>query len=726
MSMFSKITGMKFLLPGVVILALLVATGVVLAVNSSDVFELDGDAVDGTGGGDDWENVYNTHTESENGGSAGQSLFITDGSGNDDIIFTQGGSKDINDVSEWAYTTGSPPDKDDLLDAYVAAYVDDGELLLYFGADRYANNGDAQIGFWFFQQPVEPLPNGSFGGSHVDGDILILSNFVGGGGTSNIQIYQWNGQSDLDNPLALIGEASGEGALSVCINDDQACASTNEGGQESPWPYEPKSGDVGIFPEASFFEGGLNLSALLGEDNVGCFSSFLAETRSSQEESAQLKDFAIGSIEFCSVEIAVVNHPLSKVGDQATYTFTVENNGLLTIHLQSINDSLLGDLTADASAAGCDTLAAGTNCEFSVSYTIQPEDPDTLPGTVTVDYNGSADGSGDSVGYSSSYEINLFQPSIEFDISGDSSVSVGDTANFTLTLNNTGSEDSPNLTCTISDELLGISEDLNIASGGQHIVEASYTTSQNDVGTLVSTASVSCQVDGFPNILEATDDYALDVSPANNDTDDQPAEDDSTQDDPDEQPPEDEDTQDDTADDQPAADDDQSTAEDSTADDDSDDNDTDDQSLADDSDDDEEDEPEVPEFSDGEQGCSPGFWQGGKGRKLWNEENDEDWTGTGSSPHTHLTEFNSFFESYSETNEFTVYQFVRRGGGRHQWRKAARNVVAGYLNASYGMNYPFTPQEVAQMWADAVNGSISFATVHQTLGAANNLGCGVP
>ena len=44
-------------------------------------------------------------------------------------------------------------------------------------------------------------------------------------------------------------------------------------------------------------EGGVDLTAL---NLTGCFSSFLAETRSSPEIGAQLKDFLLGAFESCS------------------------------------------------------------------------------------------------------------------------------------------------------------------------------------------------------------------------------------------------------------------------------------------------------------------------------------------------------------------------------------------------------------------------------------------
>jgi hypothetical protein len=85
------------------------------------------------------------------------------------------------------------PDKDNITNAYAAAYTVNGELLIYFGADRFANDGDAQLGFWFFQENVSLNPNGSFSGTHLVGDILVLANFSQGGSVSTIQVLEWVG-----------------------------------------------------------------------------------------------------------------------------------------------------------------------------------------------------------------------------------------------------------------------------------------------------------------------------------------------------------------------------------------------------------------------------------------------------------------------------------------------------------------------------------------------------
>ena len=55
-----------------------------------------------------------------------------------------------------------------------------GDTWVYFGADRFDAEGDAQIGFWFFQDEIG-IANGDFTGEHVDGDVLILAEYTNGG-----------------------------------------------------------------------------------------------------------------------------------------------------------------------------------------------------------------------------------------------------------------------------------------------------------------------------------------------------------------------------------------------------------------------------------------------------------------------------------------------------------------------------------------------------------------
>ncbi len=198
--------GKRLVLLGVL---LCLPLAILLAVHDIGLFELDGNAVDGAAPGDDWANVFNGTS------GASQTLFIgaaTEANSsacpiascNDISYFTGGGSKDNNDIPQWQYSPGDvSPDKDTITDAFAAVYptklcsnaaaticASDSDCpagglcqdheILYFGADRFSNGGDSQIGFWFFTSAVglNPLPasgNGTFSGVHMVGDLLVLS-----------------------------------------------------------------------------------------------------------------------------------------------------------------------------------------------------------------------------------------------------------------------------------------------------------------------------------------------------------------------------------------------------------------------------------------------------------------------------------------------------------------------------------------------------------------------
>ncbi len=128
------------------------------------------------------------------------------------------------------------------------------------------------------------------------------------------------------------------------------------------------------------------------------------------------------------------------------------------------------------------------------------------------------------------------------------------------------------------------------------------------------------------------------------------------------------------------------------------------------------------------QGYTPGFWQGGSdggqagGQWLWNEVNDPQWVasgGLGTNPYIWTTFFNSFFAPYAGLADFDMMSLVGTGGGSDDFQKAARSLVAAYLNSSWGMNYAYDTSDLLAMWAAAV-ASGDFLDLHIELDAANN------
>jgi uncharacterized repeat protein (TIGR01451 family) len=304
-------------------------------VGDPSTFELDGNAT--TQSTHDWDQVYNDRNGPPFSSSGADNLvFTSDTFGAGDDILTGGSTKDINDMSSWLWkqsATTSVQDKDDIENAFAAAYTaTNGHSIGVFGLDRYSISGDATAGFWFFKNAIGQAGNGSgngtgFTGTHAEGDILVVIDFTNGGAQGTATVYKWHSG-------ALTLDTSG----TECNNSSQSvCAITNLADASSPWPYTPKSGTANVFPADSkggagaLYEGGVDLTAL-GLD-TGCFSSFLAETRSSQEPTSTLSDFVLGKFSFCTppaLETQVSSGSVSvgdSVTDDATLTGTKGNIG---------------------------------------------------------------------------------------------------------------------------------------------------------------------------------------------------------------------------------------------------------------------------------------------------------------------------------------------------------------------------------------------------------------
>lgn len=330
-----------------IVVAAFVGVRTVLAVHDDGFFELDRDPFNDAGKlGDDWEAV-----EAGNS-SANAAVFVADGEG--PTIFTQGGSKDDLDTTNWVHTSGSTPDKDELLNAYAARYGTN----LYFGADRNANNGDAVMGFWFFQGDVQAQPDGSFGpDKHEDGDILILSDFTKGGGVVTIRVFRWNGPGGtipgsgaINGTLDLIGGTLNTPADCVgppaVANNDPFCATVNNTTINNvPWTFDAKVAPPQTFAPGLFYEGGIDLS-FLGLQNE-CFASFLAETRSSTSTDAVLKDFVGGAFQPC--DSGLTTTPKDADGNNIPGTGISIGSGIITV-----KDS--ADLNVDGPANWSGTL----------------------------------------------------------------------------------------------------------------------------------------------------------------------------------------------------------------------------------------------------------------------------------------------------------------------------------------------------------------------------------
>jgi len=309
------------------------------AVHDLGLFQLDRNALEADDGGtgftgDDWDTLFL--------GGGSQDAFtgilpdVTPLPGG--TQFQGGGSKDDLDITSWLWKPGEPLDKDDITNAYAAAYTntvdtgenDVGDLIVYFGLDRFSTNGSAQVGFWFLQDPDFGLSNISSGGGfqftgqHRDNDILVQSNFTNGGVISNLTVFKW-----MAGALVEIGSVAASDCVSQSGSDDPACATVNQSPTDAPWDYTPKAneGPPGTFQQSAFFEGGINITRLVPD--ATCFANFLAETRSSTPFDARLKDFAQGSFDTCVATIKTTPSAAAiELGQSITDKAVVSGAGL--------------------------------------------------------------------------------------------------------------------------------------------------------------------------------------------------------------------------------------------------------------------------------------------------------------------------------------------------------------------------------------------------------------
>ena len=379
--------------------------GVVVAVAPGTVFDLDGNSAL-EHGLPDWNQLNGT--TGFNGSPGGSLVRTFVASENPPKIFTQGGSKDPNNSTGWRWKAADTvPDKDTITNAYAAEYVapGSGHEIFVFGGERFAVNGDSNIGVWFFQQNIVPLTDGTFGpGQHQNGDIFAVSAFTTGGTNPTISVYKWNTACTkaIKNPLPAIVNgvlvntppntcadtnlelqfASASGSSCILGSSDTACAATNATGPITvSWPYASKfGGSNSVVPTGGFFEGGIDITELFGgiPGNEPCISSFLMETRSSQTPDAVLKDFIGGGFNTCGEIIVHKDCNCDHItADGTAYQYsvggTVTNTGQFTVLYDVVVSDSAGLTCPIGTVAAGATVAWGNGtakpCSPSNSFT---------------------------------------------------------------------------------------------------------------------------------------------------------------------------------------------------------------------------------------------------------------------------------------------------------------------------------------------------------------------
>ncbi len=375
--------------------------------------------------------------------AAGTSGVINTGIGSDlfnnnsDTIYTGGSTKDTIDFSQWLWKNGKPQAKDDFEHAYAAAYVrpSDSHVIIVAGADRYDNSGSSTAGFWFVQDPavgsgVTGSCGGSgcaYGGTHKDGDVLIISQFTIGGAVSTIQVFTWNGNGTSGSISSAVESGTQcdprSGSASLCGTVNGVPVVTGGWGFTRKSTAVQPSGCTSSTPNCmdtgEFLEIGLDLTALfqgLGKP-LPCISTFFAETRSSGTGlTSTLSDFVgplafplcgIGDTKSCS------SASINSDGKTATYNFngTINNTGIGTLTSVAVSDNPNGGVFV---APGTTCNSDGTGCGvISGSVVVNALPLTTLSGKGTI--SGCPNAPCDNTTYSGSFITNFASDSLTND-----------------------------------------------------------------------------------------------------------------------------------------------------------------------------------------------------------------------------------------------------------------------------------------------------------------------
>jgi hypothetical protein len=336
--------------------------------------------------------------------SAGFSKDFTPNSTSDNSTYTNG-SKDTSNISTgWnCVSANNVTDKGDIQNAYAAAYLDTSftpsHLILYFGLEKNAPNGDNNMGVWFLRDGSVGCtnPNGgagiAFSGNHQDGDIFLVAAFTSGGTTPTINAYRWNGGAggSLDPNALATGGKCGASASDLCAiaNDTFSVTTPWQTQNKATSTPQNKTGLDNTLSSDQFFEGGIDLTAnKLDKDSQGntiCVNRFLFDTRSSATLGSTLFDFTAGNVTTCAKPAITTN--LFKKNATPPDTSLASPNNTVTLPAQVYDTAALTGTLGTATGTVTYSLWTDSNCSVAATSPNFPGDGNTA--TVTLNPDGT-------------------------------------------------------------------------------------------------------------------------------------------------------------------------------------------------------------------------------------------------------------------------------------------------------------------------------------------------
>ena len=195
---------------------------------------------------------------------------------------------------------------------------------------------------------------------------------------------------------------------------------------------DPGLSDTGNSPYCYTVQHG-DPNPLVNEVEV-VYHDYTLEVGVSTAEFAEVSDTASAEVDLVHPDLLITKtgDERSKPGDVVTYEFYIENTGDCTLNRQSVNDTVLGDITADFPA----TLDPGDSTTVTKTREVLPGDPDPLENTVTAIY--VVPELGNAIERTADHSVDLVDPDLLITKTGDELSKPGDVVTYEFYIENTG------------------------------------------------------------------------------------------------------------------------------------------------------------------------------------------------------------------------------------------------------------------------------------------------
>lgn len=377
-------------------------------------------------------------------------------------------------------------------------------------SDPLASGATDNISYWYIVQggDTDPLQNTVTAYYHPAGyPTLDVS------GTANCTVDLVHPSISVtktpDNTISKIGDNV---TYTITINNtgDWPLIRDSISDNISVWPDPNTYGDFAYIPASTLVSGNFTHTVQFSDpDPLG---NMVIVNYHPEGLPNDISANATCAVDLVHPGIEVTKEPdntISKIGDNVTFTITIENTGDWPLIRYSVSDNL--SVSPDPNTyADFASIPAYSSVSGNFTYTVQITDPDPLPNMVIVNYH--PDGLPNNISANATCTVDLVHPDLTISKTADNTISkVTDTITYTITVGNPG--DWPLEKVSVTDSLgvpiTGLSDTL--AVGTSENVSYSYTVTGGDLDPLENTVTAQYRPVGLSNDIIRQANHSVDL-----------------------------------------------------------------------------------------------------------------------------------------------------------------------------------------------------------------------